>query len=183
MRIYLDLDETLIGNVVDPLGNVLEVHPRPSAPWFIRTMANHGDLWLLTAANRAHAKRALRKLGPEAKRFKGILTYEDLKPVEDQIKLILQTPGVSDEVRMELWETIKPIAPPGIMFDDFEVGSGMFLLKSKALGIDANRWIQVEPYILGFPDHQGLKGAYSEFIQRFGDQGLGRRKRRMVVWR
>lgn len=182
MRIYLDLDETLIGNTLDEEGNSIQIHPRPGAPWFIRTMSQHGDLWLLTAAAREHAKRALRKLGPETKRFKGIITREDLKPVEEQVD-VLDTPGISDEVRMELWDQIKPIAKPGIMFDDFPVGSKMYAVKSRAIGIDEDRWIQVEGYYPGFPDHQGLKRAYSEFVSRFGGQISELEGRRVVVWR
>jgi NLI interacting factor-like phosphatase len=183
MRIYLDLDETLIGNVTDPSGNVIEIYPRPGAPWFIRTMSQHGDLWLLTAAAREHAKRALRKLGPEARRFKGIITREDLEPVEKQIDVVLGSPEISDDVRMELWDQIKPIAPPGVMFDDFPVGPNkMYAMKSRAIGINDDHWIQVDGYYPGLPDQQGLKRAYSEFLSRFGAQGLGRRGR-MVLWR
>jgi NLI interacting factor-like phosphatase len=182
MRIYLDLDETLIGNTLDREGNSIAIHPRPGAPWFIRTMAQHGDLWLLTAAAEEHAKRGLRKLGPEARRFKGAITREDLEPVEKQVDIVL-TPGVSDEVRMELWNKIKPIAPPGIVFDDFPVGSKMYATKSRAVGINDDRWIQVEAFQPGIPDHQGLKRAYSEFLGRFHGQQLGMGRRRMAVWR
>lgn len=183
MRIYLDLDETLIGNLVDPDGNVREIFPRPGAAWFIRTMSHHGDVWLLTAAAKEHAKRALRKLGPEAKRFKGIITREDLEPIEEQLDVVLKSPGISDEVRMELWDQIKPIAKPGIMFDDFPVGSKMYVMKSKAIGINEDHWIQVEGYYPGSPDRQGLRHAYSEFVSRFGDQGFLMGRGKVAVWR
>lgn len=184
MRIYTDLDETLIGNVVGPDGNVLKIYPRPGAGWFLRSLANHGDVWMLTAAERGHAERALRKLGPEAKYLKGVLSREDMKPVEEQIAVVLETPGLSDEVRLELWDEIKPIAPPGIMFDDFPVGSSMYALKSKSLGIDEDQWVQVEPYRVGVPDRHGLKRAYSEFLARFGGQELGvRRGKKVALWR
>jgi NLI interacting factor-like phosphatase len=183
MRIYLDLDETLIGNVVDPAGNVLEIYPRPGARWFIRTMANHGDVWMLTAAAQEHAKRALRKLSPESRLFRGVISREDLEPIEKQIDIVLGTPGLSEEDRLELWEQIKPIAPPGVIFDDFPVGSKMYAMKSKAVGIDDSRWIQVDPYVPGIPDHQGLKRAYSEFLQRFHGQDLGMGRRKVAVWR
>lgn len=183
MRIYLDLDETLIGNVIDPLGNVLEIRPRPGASWFIRTMSQHGELWLLTAAAREHAKRALRKLGRESKRFKGIITREDMEPIEQQIDVVLQSPGLTDEVRMELWDQIKPIASPGVIFDDFPVGSKVFALKSKAVGIGDRHWIQVEPYRPGMADYQGLKRAYSEFISRLGNRDFAMGRRRVLAWR
>lgn len=183
MRIYVDLDETLIANVLDRSGNSVKIIPRPGVGWFLRSLSYHGDVWLLTAANRAHAKGALRKLGPDAKHFKGILTREDMKPIEEQLD-VLETPGLSDEVRLELWNSIIPIAPPGVMFDDFEVGSSMWAMKSKAIGIseDEARWIQVEAYLPGSPDREGLKKAYAEFAARFRTQELGRRKK-VLAWR
>lgn len=184
MRIYLDLDETLIGNVVKN-GDVIEIIPRPGVNWFLRTMAQHGDLWLLTAAHRDHAKRALRKIGHDAKLFKGVIARDMLEPIEEQVDVVLSTPGLTDDQRIELWKEIKPIAVEGIMFDDFPVGSSMWAMKSRAIGIDEDKWIQVEPYYPGSQDRQGLKKAYSEFIARFGDQGfeLGRRRReRVLAW-
>lgn len=183
MRIYVDLDETLIANVVR--GNqVVEILPRPGVGWFLRTLSQHGDLWLLTAAHSSHAKRALKKIGNEAKRFKGIITREDMEPVEEQIAVVLETPGLTDEQRRALWNEIKPIAKPGIMFDDFPVGSPLWAMKSKSIGIDENKWIQVDPYYPGQVDRQGLKNAYSEFVARFGNQGfdLGRRRERALAW-
>ena len=181
MRLYVDLDETLIANVVR--GNdVVDILPRPGVGWFLRTLAQHGDLWLLTAAHSSHAERALKKIGIGAKRFKGILTREDLEPVQEQIAVVLETPGLTDDQRLALWNDIKPIANPGIMFDDFPVGSPMWAMKSKAIGISEqeDKWIQVEPYYPGKLDRQGLKNAYSEFVARFGDQGLGLGRRVMV---
>lgn len=183
MRIYVDLDETLIANVVRG-GEVVDILPRPGVGWFLRTLSQHGDLWLLTAAHSSHAKRALKKIGPDAKRFKGILTREDMEPVEEQIAVVLETHGLTNEQRMALWEEIKPIAIPGVMFDDFPVGSALWAMKSKSIGIDESKWIQVEPYYPGKADRQGLKNAYSEFVARFGDQGLelGRRRERALAW-
>jgi len=182
MRIYVDLDETLIANVVRH-GEVVDILPRPGVSWFLRTLSQHGELWLLTAAHSSHAKRALKKIGPDAKRFKGIITREDMEPVEEQIAVVLETPGLTDEQRIALWEQIKPIAKPGIMFDDFPVGSSLWAVKSKSIGIDENKWIQVDAYLPGKMDRQGLKNAYSEFVARFGSQGLnlGRRER-VLAW-
>lgn len=185
MRIYIDLDETLIANVTNPAGEVIKIIPRPGVAWFLRTLSQHGELWLLTAAHSSHAKRALRKLGREAGLFKGMITREMLEPIEEQIAVVLETPGLTDEQRLDLWDMIQPIARPGIMFDDFPVGSSMWALKSKAIGIgnDEDKWIQVEPSLYGRADRQGLKRAYSEFVSRFGNQGLelGRRKR-VLAW-
>lgn len=182
MRIYTDLDETLVGNVHGPDQQVIDIIPRPGVQWFLRTLSNHGDLWLITAANSAHAKQALRKLGREAKLFKGIITREDMKPIEEQLEVVLETPGLTEEQRLTLWKEIKPIERPGIIFDDFPVGSSLYAMKSKAIGIDEDKWIVVDPYFPGSPDHQGLKRAYSEFVARFGGQEaeLGRRKRTLA---
>lgn len=184
MRIYTDLDETLIGNVLNSQGVSVDIVLRPGVQWFLRTLANHGDLWMITAANAAHAEQALRKLGREARLFKGIITRETMKPVEEQIEVVLETPGLTEEQRATLWKEIKPIQKPGIVFDDYPVGSSLWAMKSKAIGIGEDKWIVVDPYYPGQPDNQGLKQAYSEFIARFGDQGaaLGRRKR-TLAWR
>jgi hypothetical protein len=183
MRIYTDLDETLIGNVLGPAGQSIDIVLRPGVQWFLRTLSNHGTLWMITAANSAHAEQALRKLGRDARLFNGMITREDMEPVEEQIKVVLETPGLTDEQRLALWHEIKPIEKPGIIFDDFPVGSSLWAMKSKAIGIDETKWIQVDPYHPGQADRQGLKRAYSEFVARFGDQGavLGRR-RRALAW-
>ncbi len=184
MRIYVDLDETLVGNILDADGNSVGIVPRPGAQWFLRTMANHGSLWLITAATAEHARQALKKLGREAKLFKGIITRETMKPVAEQIEVVLETPGLTDEQRLTLWKEIMPIAEPGIVFDDFPVGSSLWAMKSKSIGMeDEDKWIAVAPYFPGSPDQQGLKRAYSEFISRFGDQGstLGRRVRPLMI--
>lgn len=184
MRIYTDLDETLIGNVLDSNGNSVDMVVRPGVHWFLRTLANHGDLWLITAANKDHARQALRKIGNERRLFKGVITRETMEPIKEQIEVVLETPGLTDEQRITLWGEIAPIAAPGVIFDDYPIGSSLWALKSKAIGIDEDKWIQVDPYYPGGVDHQGLKRAYSEFVARFGDQGagLGRRKR-VLAWR
>lgn len=170
MRIYVDLDETLVANVVNEEGDVLNIIPRPGVQWFLRMLSLHGDLWLLTAANELHARRALYVLGPEARLFKGIITREMMKPVEDHIDLIMTSEGLTDEQRHELLNLVQPIEKPGIMFDDFPVGSALWEMKSRSIGIDESKWIQVEPFHYLKPERQGLKRAYSEFIARFGEQ-------------
>lgn len=183
MRLYVDLDETLIANVLDRAGNTIQIIPRPGVGWFLRMLSHHGDVWLLTAGNRAHVREAFRKLGPDAKYFKGVLTREDMAPIVEQLE-VLETPGLSDEIRIELWDSIVPIALPGVMFDDFEVGSEIWAMKSKSIGTseDEAKWIQVEAYYPGSADRQGLKRAYSEFAARFGREELGRRKK-VLAWR
>lgn len=184
MRIYVDLDETLIANVLDQeRENVLQIIPRPGVQWFLRTLAMHGEICLLTASMRKHAQRALQLLRPESRLFKCIITYETMEPIAEQLQVVRETPGLTDDERMNLWEEIRPLAPPGIVFDDAEVGTYLWALKSKAVGIDDSMWINVESYLPGLPDRQGLKRAYSEFVARFGNQGLGRRRRKVHAWR
>lgn len=184
MRIYTDLDETLIANVLDSEGNSVDIIPRPGVSWFLRTLSQHGSLWLITYATMPHVKQAFRKLGSDSKLFRGIVSRETMEPVEEQIKVVLETPGLSEDEQFALWSQIKPIAKPGIVFDDFPMMSMLGALKSKSVGITDDKWIEVEPSLPGVPDRQGLKRAYSEFVARFGDQGaaLGRRKR-ALAWR
>lgn len=179
MRIYIDLDETLIAN-----GFAGEITPRPGVQWFLRTMAQHGDIWLLTKGNMPHVEQAFQKLGKITRLFKGVISHETMMPIEEQIEVVVQTPGLTDEQRMDLWDSIPPIAPPGVHFDDYPFNSPIGALKSKTIGIGPEKWIEVEPYNADQVDHQGLKAAYSEFVARFGDQGaaLGRRKR-VLAWR
>jgi hypothetical protein len=183
MRIYVDLDETLIANVVRN-GEVVDVIPRPGMQWFIKTLSQHGDLWLLTKGNMAHVQQAFEKMGKAPGLFKGIISHETMVPIEEQIDVVVRTPGLTDDQRLELWESIPPIAPPGIHFDDYPFESPIGALKSKTIGIGPDQWIEVEPYTPGQLDRQGLKKAYSEFVARFGNQGaaLGRRKR-VLAWR
>lgn len=168
MRIYVDLDHTLVNPVVDeefPY-EVVDIIPRPGAYEFLTRLRKHGEPWLLTASERRHAARALEVLGPAAERFAGVLSREDLWPVEAQIHVV-ESAVVEDHERAALWKLIEPVAPPGPVFDDFPVGSPMYLLKSYAVGIGPERWIQVEPFVEGFPDRGGLAKAYNEFIRRF----------------
>lgn len=183
MRIYVDLDETLIANVISG-GEVVDVIPRPGMQWFLKTLSMHGDLWLLTKGNMPHVEQAFEKMGKAPRLFKGIISHETMLPIEEQIEVVVETPGLTDAERQELWDSIPPIAPPGIHFDDYPINSPIGALKSKTIGIGPDKWIEVEPYLPGQLDHQGLKAAYSEFVARFGDQGaaLGRGKR-VLAWR
>lgn len=183
MRIYVDLDETLIANVISG-GGVMDIIPRPGVQWFLKTLSQHGDLWLLTMGNMPHVKDAFRKLGKSSRLFKGVISHETMEPIQEQIKVVLETPGLTEDQRVTLYESIPPIAPPGVHFDDFPIDSPIGAVKSKTIGIGPSKWIEVEPYYPGQVDNHGLKAAYSEFVSRFGDQGaaLGRRKR-VLAWR
>lgn len=176
MRIYTDLDETLIGNVVTPEGQITKIMVRPNAHWFLKNLASQGDLWLLTLGTRGHADDAMRALRPASRLFKGIIAREDLVPIEEQLLVILETPGLTMLDQEALLGEIKPIAPPGIIFDDYSFGSEIGLLKSKAIGIDSQQWIRVEAYGPGKPDRDGLKKAYAKYSQRFPEAVMmGRR--------
>lgn len=167
MRIYLDLDHTLVNPVTDKRGNVTAIIRRPGVTEFLEKLSRDGDLWLLTAAERGHAERALSVLWPASKHFRGIITIEDMALIEEQNMVIFQEPGLSNAQRMDLWDEIKPIAPPGVMFDDFPAGSSMYLLKAAAIGIGPDRWIQVEHFSSQHKDKGGLKKAYADFRKRF----------------
>jgi hypothetical protein len=166
MRIYVDLDNVLVNPVVEPRGMV-RIHPRPGADRFLSSLARRGEMWLLTASDPFHAKNGLKSLGSAAKTFTGIITREDLAPVEEQLQIVFAA-DLNEVDRSRLWATIPPIAPRGVVFDDFPVGSEMFLVKSTAVGIGPEQWIQVEPFTSIHPDKNGLGKAYEEFKRRFG---------------
>ncbi len=170
MRLYTDLDNVLINPVMGGpfLEDVVRIEKRPDAEWFIEKLSRRGELWLLTSSMEVHARRALRVLGPVARRFSGVITREDLSFVEAQIRVVMDA-RVAEEERAELWSLVRPIAPRGPVFDDFPVGSDMFILKSTAVGIGPEGWIEVEPFTTERPDRGGLRRAYAEFRARFGN--------------
>lgn len=177
MRLYADLDHTLINTVVDAQDRILRIEPRPGVDRFLASLARHGELWLLTASERTYALGALDVLGPAARAFSGAIFREDLEPVAAQIRAVLGA-NVEEGVRQELWGLVQPIAPSGVVFDDFPVDSEMFLLKATAVSAAPEDWIQVEPFATGRPDRGGLAKAYSEFRARFqtGPRIGGRRR-------
>lgn len=181
MRIYVDLDETLIANVISG-GEVVDIIPRPAMQWFLKTLSQHGDLWLLTKGNMPHVRQAFKKMGKAPRLFKGIISHETMLLIEEQIEVVVKTPGLTDEQRLELWESIPPIAAPGVHFDDYPFNSPIGALKSKAIGISEDKWIQVDAYLPGSIDRQGLKRAYSEFVSRFGSQGFDLGRKRALAW-
>ena len=176
MRLYVDLDGTLIRNVVAPNGNVVEMIPRPGVESFLQKLSKDGDLWMLTAADPSHAERAMKVLYPSSKLFKGVLTRRDMEPVREQLEVIFDEPLLNEETRWHLWGEVKPIAPPGIMFDDYPVGSGMFALKAASIGIGPDEWVEVEQFDENKPDRRGLKKAYMEFRNRFPNLMMSGRK-------
>ncbi len=166
MLLYVDLDNTLINPVIDKSGNVVDIIPRPHVDWFLKKLAKNGSPWLLTAASRLHAERALKVIGSMSGVFKGLISIEDMSEIEDQLDAIRLNSGLSRDEKWAEWNKIRPIAPPGIMFDDYPVGSGIFMLKAAAIGIGADDWVKVDHYGDGEEDRDGLKKAYAEFKRR-----------------
>lgn len=171
--IYLDLDNTL-GVGVEKRGElVFEV--RPDTPWFVDAMARYGDLWLLSWATRDWVRDAFTALGRTASRFRGVISRENLQVVRRQMDVVEGAPGLSDGDRLDLYRQIAPIAAPGVVFDDFHLGSDFHRLKTLAVGtflMGPHGWIRVESYGAGGPDG-GLRDAYREF-QRRNDIWRGR---------
>ena len=167
MRIYIDLDNTLVNPVTDITGNVLAILPRPGAEEFLSKLSRDGDIWLLTAASRGHVDRALDVLVPQSRKFRGVISREDMAPIEEQLDVILNDQNLNVDEQVALWNQIRPLYPPGVMFDDYPVGSWMFLLKAASIGIPPEKWIQVEHFGNGKTDNGGLKKAYAEVRKRF----------------
>lgn len=185
MRLYLDLDNTLVNPITDLKGNVTGIIPRPGAEEFITKLSRDGDLYLLTAAQRKHADKALSLLWPASRLFKGIYSIEDMGPVVEQLEVIAEDPDLTPDEQIRLWSDIKPLFPPGVMFDDYAVGSWMYLLKAASIGIGPDRWIEVEHFGNGAPDQDGLRKAYKDFRKRFPNliymDGSHRRQRSIPV--
>ena len=168
--IYIDLDQTLVAPVFGGSSgkDLLGAEARPDAAWFLEAMARYGDLHLLSWATRGWIRKAFHVLEPSAKLFKGIFSREDLQVVAEQMDIVEKTAGLSDRERLELYRDVRPIAPPGVVFDDFPAGSWMHRVKSLATGtflLGPHLWIQVKSYEAGGPDG-GLREAYEEFQSR-----------------
>jgi hypothetical protein len=163
-RAYIDLDETLLTGVETVSGLMPRV--RPDAGWFLRMMSTHCDLWLLTRANKAWAEEGLQAIGPTASVFVGMISREDLLPIQEQIEVIFNA-GLSENETDALLREIPPIAPAGVIFDDFQIGSFMYWIKALAVGIGEYQWIQVEEFSKKSPDRGGLHKAYLEFKRKF----------------
>jgi hypothetical protein len=167
MIVYSDLDNTLIDPVTDVFGNIVKIVPRPGVQGFLTKLGRDAQPWLLTAASREHAERALKILQPGSKVFKGIISIEDMSAILEQMDVIRSETGLTNEQKIELWREIKAIAPPGPIFDNMAVGSWAYLLKAAAVGIGPKDWIEVEHYGDGIPDMGGLRKAYQDFRHRY----------------
>jgi hypothetical protein len=169
MRIYSDLDNVLINPVEDAAtGEIISIIPRPDVDWFLRELAKDGEVWIMTAAERAHADRALDVLGDLALPYlSGVLSAEDLYPAWSQVDMILNVSEISDEDRAALFAQIPPVAPAGVIFDDWPLRSKLFYVKTSAAGVGPESWIEVEPFSPGSPDRGGLRRAHAEYVRRF----------------
>jgi hypothetical protein len=175
--IFVDIDETMISAQMRR-GGELSITKRPGVDQFIRSLSGHGELYVLSHATRDHVLNALEVIGDSSRSFQGILSREDLKPVIDQLDIIFSEPGLSNLERDRLVMEIPPIAPRGVMFDDFPPKSEMYAIKATALGIDERHWIQVEAFNDLKPDRGGLGKAYQEYLRRFGRVGIAGGARR-----
>lgn len=160
----MDLDQTLVTSEIDPYtGEVKRIYPRPGVHEFLSHLAPYGPVFILTKASRPHLERALRKLGPSARLVKGSVTREDMEPVEERLEAILTAP-ISDASKRVLLRQVEPIFPKGIIFDNEPPYTDGYLLKTSAVGVGYDEWIQVEPFDLEVPDLGGLERAFSKFI-------------------
>lgn len=170
MRIYCDNDNTLTAPKWSPNGGseIIDILVRPKAEWFLEQLSKHGEVYIITAATKDYAEKALSTLGDARKFIKGVITREDMAPVADRI-VDIETGGNLDWLAKErLYQKVKPIAPAGYLFDDYPVGGWLFKLKSKVVGIDESKWIKVKPFGPSDPDDGGLERAYKEFLERSG---------------
>jgi hypothetical protein len=164
--LYTDMDETLIGPVRSPSNPdfMTDFIVRPWVGEFLRALAGHGDVIVLTAASKEWADQVLPEL-PGSDVIRGVVTREDLAPIADQMAVI-ESHLAPPSVRERLYGEVAPILPTGFMFDDFPVGSEMWRYKSLAAGIPDQRWIKVEKFTPSVPDRGGLEKAYNEFLKR-----------------
>lgn len=143
MRIYVDLDRTLVAPVYgDPEEKTVEdVLIRPLADWFLAQLARRGEVHVLSLGTREHVVDALRRLGAAAEPVLSITTAEDLDPVVRRVREAFDRCASRGAVNEEdLLARIPPIRPAGFMVDDHAPGTGVYLVKAAALGIGRDRW-------------------------------------------
>lgn len=164
MRIYVDLDETLITSTLDENGFVTGMFVRPWAREFLRKLAKRGSVHLLSMGSKPHVDRAIKLLYPESEIFESVTTREDLKEIEGVVETLLDPSLERDQAQL-IWNMIKPILSKGIMFDDQGYDSFVYAVKSAALGIDESSWIRVKAYERPDPEDDGLRKAYGDLLR------------------
>ena len=168
--IYVDMDETLLSAVVQgPPGRqeLVGVVVRPGAERFLERLSRHGTLVLLTLGNEVYARWAIDHLGKAADLFSKIVTYEALEGIYEQAKRIARRYPFGSRSAWQAAGAIRPILPPGVVFDDSPPGTDRFFTKTRAVGIPLSWYIQVSPFLPDRPDGRGLDDAYREYLDRF----------------
>lgn len=163
--LYVDLDATLIHSEEDRDGE-FRIYPRPGADRFLKRLARHGDVYILSHATLPHVQDALPYLGDGAAYLSGIITREDLKPVIDELNR-LESERLPRPERERRRAGIEPIVPPGVIFDDQPVDSVYYRIKATAMGIGPGMWIQVPAYVRPMRDDDALERAYRKFQRMF----------------
>lgn len=167
MRIYCDNDNTLTCPIWE--GNVVsEIRVRPKADWFLEQLSKHGEVYVITAANREYAQTALSRLGPAFKHVKGVISREDMAIVASKLADIEMNYDVDFVEKERLYSEIEPAFESGYLFDDYPIGGWLYRLKATVVGIDETKWIKVQPFSATEPDNGGLEQAYNEFLTRIG---------------
>lgn len=167
LPLYVDLDGTLAVTEQRFLRSDL-VHIRPNADKFLRSLGDHGPVFILSHATLPHVERCLDLIPGSRDLLSGIFSREDLQPVEEIVDEIMQGSPWLTERQVEMLEgRIVPIAPPGVVFDDQPVGSYYYVLKSSAIGIGPRLWIKVQSYSKPNPKDEGLARAYTKFRNTF----------------
>ncbi len=158
--LYVDLDATLIHS------DDTAIYPRPGAAEFLCRLAGHGDVYILSHATLPHVHRALPYLGRGSEYLSGLFSREDLQPVIDQLDSLTSTTLPKADLK-RLRASIPPLFPAGVIFDDQPVGSDPYFMKSTALGIGGDLWIQVPAYTRVNLNDNALEQAYKKFYRRF----------------
>lgn len=166
--IYTDLDQVLIAPIIDPVTDLpVDLVVRPDVAWFLESISRYGELCLLSSANLDWVNFALQRLGAARKFITRVYTISDLYPIALRLEMIDKVKDESD--REQLDAQVPPLLTPGVIFDDYPVGSWMYRLKAIATGIasiDPLMWIEVAPFTSTAPDVGGLRQAFQEFLKR-----------------
>ena len=170
MRIYCDNDNTLTAPEWSNSGGneIVDIHVRPKAEWFLEQLSKHGEIYVITAATKEYATQALARLGEARKLIKGIISREDMLPISNAIVDLECDPELEWIEKQRRYAELKPLYPEGFLFDDYPVGGWLYKLKAKIVGIDESKWIKVQPFGVHDPDNNGLEKAYKEFLERSG---------------
>lgn len=169
--IYIDLDNTLSYPIYTDESKKEVDHFvfRPGALPFLEALSRHGDLILLTASEGGWAREALSERPDLGKMFPEIITMEDMAEIEKQLQWIFSLAGLSESEKLGMVGMIKPISPPGIVFDDQAYGSSAWYLKSVSIGtfdLGPGLWIKVDAFSKSNPDLNGLERAFHRFKSR-----------------